>query len=160
MIAPKSTSRNKARAPTENRRPPSGGDESELSGLYVDDFPQPTAELQVAPSNKGKKKKRAADRRRDRGLAPKVEPEGPETRTSLPDKEQAEKKKADSLFGVSGPSMTGPSGQLQYAAGKLTCIEGPEEGLCLNLMRWVSARTIKETFVPPTDHTYPHMQAE
>jgi 1-pyrroline-5-carboxylate dehydrogenase len=26
-----------------------------------------------------------------------------------------------------------------------------------NLMRWVSPRTIKETMVPPTDHTYPHM---
>jgi 1-pyrroline-5-carboxylate dehydrogenase len=26
-----------------------------------------------------------------------------------------------------------------------------------NLLRWTSPRTIKETFVPPTDHTYPHM---
>ncbi|GAA0898160.1 L-glutamate gamma-semialdehyde dehydrogenase [Virgisporangium ochraceum] len=26
-----------------------------------------------------------------------------------------------------------------------------------NLVRWVSPRTVKETFVPPTDHTYPHM---
>ncbi|GAA4681071.1 L-glutamate gamma-semialdehyde dehydrogenase [Phytohabitans rumicis] len=26
-----------------------------------------------------------------------------------------------------------------------------------NLIRWTSPRTIKETFVPPTDHTYPHM---
>ncbi|KQU06928.1 1-pyrroline-5-carboxylate dehydrogenase [Rhodococcus sp. Leaf7] len=25
-----------------------------------------------------------------------------------------------------------------------------------NLLRWASARTIKETFVPATDHTYPH----
>jgi len=30
-------------------------------------------------------------------------------------------------------------------------------GSGLNLLRWVSPRTIKETFVPPTDHTYPHM---
>ena len=30
-------------------------------------------------------------------------------------------------------------------------------GSWLNLVRWVSPRTIKETFVPPTDHTYPHM---
>ncbi|GII23583.1 L-glutamate gamma-semialdehyde dehydrogenase [Planosporangium mesophilum] len=28
-----------------------------------------------------------------------------------------------------------------------------------NLLRWVSPRTIKETFAPPTDHTYPHMGA-
>jgi 1-pyrroline-5-carboxylate dehydrogenase len=26
-----------------------------------------------------------------------------------------------------------------------------------NLLRWTSPRAIKETFVPPTDHTYPHM---
>jgi 1-pyrroline-5-carboxylate dehydrogenase len=30
-------------------------------------------------------------------------------------------------------------------------------GSILNLVRWVSPRTIKETFVPPTDHRYPHM---
>lgn len=30
----------------------------------------------------------------------------------------------------------------------------------LNLLRWTSARTIKETFVPATWHTYPHMGAE
>jgi len=24
-------------------------------------------------------------------------------------------------------------------------------------VRWMSPRTIKETFVPPTEHTYPHM---
>ena len=30
----------------------------------------------------------------------------------------------------------------------------------MNLLRWVSARTVKETFVPPTDHRYPFMGAE
>ncbi|MFD3593053.1 L-glutamate gamma-semialdehyde dehydrogenase [Nocardia sp. NPDC058640] len=29
-----------------------------------------------------------------------------------------------------------------------------------NLLRWTSARTIKETFVPPTDHNYPHQASE
>jgi len=28
-----------------------------------------------------------------------------------------------------------------------------------NLIRWMSPRTIKETFVPPTDHRYPHMES-
>jgi 1-pyrroline-5-carboxylate dehydrogenase len=32
-------------------------------------------------------------------------------------------------------------------------------GSALNLLRWTSARSIKETFVPPTDHNYPHMEA-
>jgi len=26
-----------------------------------------------------------------------------------------------------------------------------------NLMRWISPRSIKETFDPPTDYRYPHM---
>lgn len=30
-------------------------------------------------------------------------------------------------------------------------------GSALNLLRWTSARSIKETLVPPTDHNYPHM---
>lgn len=30
-------------------------------------------------------------------------------------------------------------------------------GSKLNLLRWVSARTVKETFVPPRDYKYPHM---
>jgi 1-pyrroline-5-carboxylate dehydrogenase len=30
-------------------------------------------------------------------------------------------------------------------------------GSLVNLLRWTSPRTIKETFVPPTEHTYPHM---
>jgi 1-pyrroline-5-carboxylate dehydrogenase len=33
-------------------------------------------------------------------------------------------------------------------------------GSMWNLIRWVSPRTIKETFVPPTDYRYPFMQAE
>jgi 1-pyrroline-5-carboxylate dehydrogenase len=30
-------------------------------------------------------------------------------------------------------------------------------GSPLNLLRWCAARTIKETFVPPTDHRYPYL---
>ncbi|MGH3919115.1 MAG: L-glutamate gamma-semialdehyde dehydrogenase, partial [Pseudonocardiaceae bacterium] len=30
-------------------------------------------------------------------------------------------------------------------------------GSLINLLRWTSPRAIKETFDPPTDHTYPHM---
>ena len=33
-------------------------------------------------------------------------------------------------------------------------------GSKLNLLRWISPRTIKETFVPPTDYRYPFMGAE
>jgi 1-pyrroline-5-carboxylate dehydrogenase len=33
-------------------------------------------------------------------------------------------------------------------------------GSILNLVRWISPRTIKETFVPPTDYRYPFMEDE
>lgn len=33
-------------------------------------------------------------------------------------------------------------------------------GSALNLYRWLSARTIKETFVPPTDYRYPFLMGE
>ena len=32
-------------------------------------------------------------------------------------------------------------------------------GSAQNLLRWTSARSIKETFVPPTHHGYPHMES-
>lgn len=33
-------------------------------------------------------------------------------------------------------------------------------GAMINLLRWVSPRTIKETFVPPTDYRYPFLKSE
>jgi 1-pyrroline-5-carboxylate dehydrogenase len=33
-------------------------------------------------------------------------------------------------------------------------------GSKINLLRWTSARSVKETFDPPRDHTYPHMGEE
>jgi 1-pyrroline-5-carboxylate dehydrogenase len=33
-------------------------------------------------------------------------------------------------------------------------------GSYLNLLRWASPRTVKETYVPPTDYRYPHMAEE
>ena len=33
-------------------------------------------------------------------------------------------------------------------------------GALQNLLRWTSTRAIKETFVPPVDHAYPHMAAD
>ena len=35
-----------------------------------------------------------------------------------------------------------------------------EAGSWLNLQRWVSPRTIKETFLPPRDFRYPYMDKE
>ena len=33
-------------------------------------------------------------------------------------------------------------------------------GSMVNLLRWTSQRSLKETFVPPTDIGYPHMGEE
>ncbi len=33
-------------------------------------------------------------------------------------------------------------------------------GSKLNLLRWLSVRSVKETMTPPTDHTYPHMLSD
>ena len=33
-------------------------------------------------------------------------------------------------------------------------------GAKVNLLRWTSLRTIKETFVPPTDYKYPFLDVE
>ena len=36
----------------------------------------------------------------------------------------------------------------------------PDAGSILNLFRWVSVRTVKETFVPPKCYRYPLMDGE
>ncbi|MGJ6963248.1 L-glutamate gamma-semialdehyde dehydrogenase [Streptosporangium sp. G11] len=47
-------------------------------------------------------------------------------------------------------------GQQPFGGGRSSGTND-KAGSILNLTRWVSARTIKETFVPPVDHRYPHM---
>ncbi|WP_433377760.1 L-glutamate gamma-semialdehyde dehydrogenase [Streptosporangium sp. CA-115845] len=74
-------------------------------------------------------------------------------------------------------AITSASERLRFAAGNFYINDKPtgavvgqqpfggarasgtndKAGSILNLTRWVNARTIKETFVPPTDHRYPHM---
>ncbi|MGY1814640.1 L-glutamate gamma-semialdehyde dehydrogenase [Blastococcus sp. SYSU D00820] len=48
-------------------------------------------------------------------------------------------------------------GQQPFGGGRASGTND-KAGAAQNLLRWTSARTIKETFVPPTDHTYPHMR--
>jgi 1-pyrroline-5-carboxylate dehydrogenase len=47
-------------------------------------------------------------------------------------------------------------GQQPFGGGRASGTND-KAGSAINLMRWVSPRTIKETFVPPTDYTYPYM---
>ncbi len=48
----------------------------------------------------------------------------------------------------------------QPFAGSRASGTNDKAGSMLNLLRWVSARTIKETFVPPTEYRYPFMGEE
>jgi 1-pyrroline-5-carboxylate dehydrogenase len=48
-------------------------------------------------------------------------------------------------------------GQQPFGGGRASGTND-KAGSILNLLRWVSPRTIKESFVPPTDWRYPFMQ--
>ena len=48
-------------------------------------------------------------------------------------------------------------GQQPFGGGRVSGTND-KAGSLLNLLRWVSPRTIKENFVPPTDFRYPFMQ--
>ena len=50
-------------------------------------------------------------------------------------------------------------GQQPFGGGRASGTND-KAGSQANLMRWVSTRTIKETFVPPTDFAYPFMGEE
>jgi len=50
-------------------------------------------------------------------------------------------------------------GQQPFGGGRASGTND-KAGSMWNLIRWVSPRTIKETFVPPTDHRYPFMDSE
>jgi 1-pyrroline-5-carboxylate dehydrogenase len=55
---------------------------------------------------------------------------------------------------------TGAVVGLQPFGGSRASGTNDKSGSMLNLMRWVTPRTIKETFVPPELFTYPHMAEE
>jgi 1-pyrroline-5-carboxylate dehydrogenase len=81
------------------------------------------------------------------------------------------------VFGTDRRALAEASETLRYAAGNFYLNDKPtgavvgqqpfggarasgtndKAGSWHNLIRWVSPRTIKETFDPPTDHAYPHM---
>jgi len=50
-------------------------------------------------------------------------------------------------------------GQQPFGGGRASGTND-KAGSVLNLVRWVSPRTIKETFVPPTSFGYPFMQPD
>ncbi|WP_067540161.1 L-glutamate gamma-semialdehyde dehydrogenase [Nocardia crassostreae] len=50
-------------------------------------------------------------------------------------------------------------GQQPFGGGRASGTND-KAGSAQNLLRWTSARTIKETFVPPTEHLYPHQATD
>jgi 1-pyrroline-5-carboxylate dehydrogenase len=47
-------------------------------------------------------------------------------------------------------------GQQPFGGGRASGTND-KAGSKMNLLRWVTARTIKETFSPPRDYKYPYM---
>ncbi len=84
------------------------------------------------------------------------------------------------IFSEDRYALTHASERLRYAAGNVYLNDKPtgavvgqqpfggsrasgtndKAGSMWNLIRWVSPRTIKETFVPPTDYRYPFLGAD
>ena len=56
-------------------------------------------------------------------------------------------------------TATGAMVGMQPFGGSRASGTNDKAGSILNLLRWVTPRTIKETFVPPTVVGYPHMDA-
>jgi 1-pyrroline-5-carboxylate dehydrogenase len=50
-------------------------------------------------------------------------------------------------------------GQQPFGGGRASGTND-KAGSALNLLRWVSVRTVKENFLPPTDYRYPHMDED
>jgi 1-pyrroline-5-carboxylate dehydrogenase len=50
-------------------------------------------------------------------------------------------------------------GQQPFGGGRASGTND-KAGSKMNLLRWISARTVKETFVPPRDYRYPYMIEE
>jgi 1-pyrroline-5-carboxylate dehydrogenase len=78
---------------------------------------------------------------------------------------QAIRKASETLVNAAGnfyinDKPTGAVVGLQPFGGARASGTNDKAGSPLNLLRWVSPRTIKETYVPPTDHRYPYMDAE
>ena len=78
---------------------------------------------------------------------------------------QAIRKASETLVNAAGnfyinDKPTGAVVGLQPFGGARASGTNDKAGSFLNLIRWVSPRTIKETYAPPTDHRYPFMDAE
>jgi 1-pyrroline-5-carboxylate dehydrogenase len=78
---------------------------------------------------------------------------------------QAIRKASETLVNAAGnfyinDKPTGAVVGLQPFGGARASGTNDKAGSILNLIRWTSPRVIKETYVPPTDHRYPFMDAE
>ncbi|HKC20202.1 MAG TPA: L-glutamate gamma-semialdehyde dehydrogenase, partial [Candidatus Dormibacteraeota bacterium] len=76
---------------------------------------------------------------------------------------QAIEKASEKLVNAAGnfyinDKPTGAVVGLQPFGGARASGTNDKAGSFLNLIRWVSPRVIKETYVPPTDHHYPYME--
>ena len=78
---------------------------------------------------------------------------------------QAIRKASETLVNAAGnfyinDKPTGAVVGMQPFGGARASGTNDKAGSFLNLIRWVSPRVIKETYVPPTDHRYPYMDED
>ncbi len=66
-------------------------------------------------------------------------------------------KNAAGNFYINDKPTAAVVGQQPFGGGRASGTND-KAGSAMNLMRWVSVRTIKETFDPPKDWKYPFMQ--
>lgn len=71
---------------------------------------------------------------------------------------QAQLRHAAGNFYINDKPTGAVVGQQPFGGGRASGTND-KAGSMWNLMRWLSPRTIKETFVPPTDYRYPFMDA-
>jgi 1-pyrroline-5-carboxylate dehydrogenase len=110
-------------------------------------------------------------------LALRVYPDGEYDRTLDQMKDSVAYALTGSILATDRQAIAQATSALRYSAGNFYINDKPtgavvgqqpfggarasgtddKAGSVFNLIRWVSARTIKETFVPPADYRYPHM---
>jgi 1-pyrroline-5-carboxylate dehydrogenase len=75
------------------------------------------------------------------------------------DQAAAELRHAAGNFYINDKPTGAVVGQQPFGGARLSGTND-KAGSALNLMRWVSARAIKETFVPATEWRYPHQEPD
>ncbi len=121
--------------------------------LLRDELFGPVVTAYVYPEGKWERHARA--RRPHGSVRARPAPSSPTTARALLEAEDALRYAAGNFY-VNDKPTGAVVGQQPFGGGRASGTND-KAGSMWNLIRWVSPRTIKETFVPPTDYRYPSM---